>query len=98
MAVYDGKLYVGGAFDSAGGKPAMNIAVWDGNSWSAVGEGLQAKKHNYFKGRVAALAVYKNELYAGGTFDFSGETKLCNLARLKLDGHVAKPKPTGKKK
>jgi len=98
MAVYDGKLYVGGQFDSAGGKPAENIAVWDGKSWSAVGDGLQAKKHNYFKGRVAALAVYKNELYAGGTFDFSGDTKLCNLAKLKLDGHSGKPKPAGKNK
>lgn len=104
MAVYDGKLYVGGCFDSAGGKPANNIAVWDGKSWSAVGGGLVAKTkydskgHVTFRGRVAALAVYKNELYAGGTFDFSGTTQLCNLAKLKLDGHIAKPKSTGKRK
>ncbi len=97
MTVFNNKLYVGGQFDSAGGKPANNIAVWDGNSWLAIGEGLQAKQHHYFKGRVAALAVYKNELYAGGTFDFSGTTPLNNLAKLKLDGHVAKPKPTGRK-
>ncbi len=103
MAVYNGKLYVGGVFDSAGGKPARNIAVWDGKEWSAVGNGLEANpKHDFkgnvtFRGRVAALAVYKNELYAGGTFDFSGTTPLNNLAKLKLDRHDIKPKPRKKK-
>lgn len=34
----DGKLYVFGAFTSAGGNPNANrCAVWDGNSWSAIG-------------------------------------------------------------
>ncbi len=29
LAVYDGKLYAGGIFESAGGKPVNHIAVWE---------------------------------------------------------------------
>jgi len=32
MVVFNNKLYVGGCFDSAGGKPANNIAMWDGKT------------------------------------------------------------------
>jgi len=43
LAVYDDAtgpaLYVGGAFASAGGVPASNIARWDGRTWTAVGSG-----------------------------------------------------------
>lgn len=35
-----GKLFVGGDFDSAGLIPAKNIAYWDGNEWHALGLGL----------------------------------------------------------
>ena len=31
-------LFVGGEFETAGGNPAKNIAMWDGTSWSQVGE------------------------------------------------------------
>jgi hypothetical protein len=33
-------LYVGGFFDTAGAVPARSIARWDGESWSALGSGL----------------------------------------------------------
>lgn len=32
------RLFVGGVFDSAGGVPARNIAMWDGNAWQAIGD------------------------------------------------------------
>jgi hypothetical protein len=38
---YNNNLYVGGVFDTVGiNKPAKNIAVWDGNSWSNLGTGI----------------------------------------------------------
>src|SRR5882757_6365389 len=55
MCVYNGELYVGGAFTMAGNQSAFNIAKWNGTSWSAVGSGVS--------GIVYAMAVYNNELY-----------------------------------
>jgi len=59
LAVYNGKLYAGGKFDSAGTVAATNLAVWDGATWSAVGTGFSDST-------IGALAVFNNELYAGG--------------------------------
>ncbi|MGP1309600.1 MAG: hypothetical protein ACTS27_05325 [Phycisphaerales bacterium] len=36
-------LYVGGAFDTAGGQPAMGVARWDGQQWSSVGDSSFAR-------------------------------------------------------
>jgi len=61
-------LYVGGAFDTAGGVEAKNIAKWDGSSWSPLGSGLD--------GFVNALKVHDDgggeALYAGGLFTMAG--------------------------
>jgi trimeric autotransporter adhesin len=43
-------LYLGGRFSSAGDTPAMNIARWDGQTYSALGAGLP--------GRVNILATH----------------------------------------
>ncbi len=64
LVVYNGNLYVAGYFDSAGGRPARNIAMWNGTSWSAVGSGCDST--------VSALAVFNGNLYAGGQFDSAG--------------------------
>ena len=57
-------LFAGGAFDTAGETPAMNVAQWDGTGWSAMGIGLD--------GTVDALAWFDDgsgpALYATGTF------------------------------
>src|SRR5690349_10531346 len=50
MAVYNGNLIAGGDFTTAGGISAIRIAQWDGNSWSALGSGMNSD--------VYALAVY----------------------------------------
>jgi hypothetical protein len=73
LAVYNGALYVAGVFKMAGGKPANNIARWDGKTWSPVDIGID--------GIVMSLYVYKNELYAGGLFDKAGNTSVKNIAR-----------------
>lgn len=54
---WNGFLIVGGDFAQAGNVPALNIARWDGTSWSALGPGLQ--------GPVTAFAVYNGDLIAG---------------------------------
>lgn len=57
----DGNIIVGGSFTEAGGVPALNVAKWDGNSWSAMGSGLN--------GTCRALAVTPDgTVYAGGDF------------------------------
>ena len=56
LAIHEGNLYVGGKFHYAGGDPALNIAKWDGTSWSAVGDGLGNE--------VRSLASWGGKLYA----------------------------------
>jgi hypothetical protein len=57
---YNGQLYAGGYFNTAGGIPAENIAVWGGLSWLPVGSGLHRS--------VRAFTVFDNELIGGGYF------------------------------
>lgn len=75
MAVdQNGQLYIGGSFDSVNGVPALNIAVWDGSLWHALGEGV--------KGPVNAIAVAPSgELYAVGAFAEAGDLPVYYVAR-----------------
>jgi hypothetical protein len=72
LATYNGELYAGGRFDSAGGKPASNIARWDGTKWLSVGTGANSW--------VYALTVYNGKLYAAGVFDSTGGVLTCGIA------------------
>ena len=58
------RLYVGGAFSSAGGVAANNIAMWDGTAWHALGAGVDST--------VFALTSVNGRLYAGGSFGSAG--------------------------
>ncbi len=73
LAVYKDELYAGGLFSSAGGRPASNIARWNGKEWAEVGKGMD--------GKVMALCVYNNELYAAGSFEKAGEVMAPYIAR-----------------
>src|SRR5712692_9836969 len=42
IAVSGSNLYVGGIFDSVAGVGATNIALWNGATWSPLGQGIQA--------------------------------------------------------
>ncbi len=64
LAVYNGELYIGGEFTSAGGVIANFIARWNGTSWNSVGTGSGNGVNHW----VYALAVYNGELYVGGRF------------------------------
>lgn len=50
-------VYVGGSFSTAGGNPAVRIAVWNGGSSSALGNGLNNE--------VTSVAVIGGGVYAG---------------------------------
>ncbi len=63
-----GNIYAGGAFDTAGGAPAGNIAMWNGSYWSAMGTSLG----NPMNGLIKAIAVNGSEIYAGGSVTGSG--------------------------
>ena len=58
-----GNLYIGGSFTVAGDVFANNVAKWDGDSWSALGSGVNDT--------VRALAVSDNILYVGGSFSLA---------------------------
>lgn len=69
MVVYNGALYVGGWFTSAGSLPVRRLAKWNGVSWSDVGGGVTG---NISNNSVYALAVNGSDLYVGGSFGLVG--------------------------
>ena len=63
LAVFNGSVYVSGAFTSAGGVAATNVALWNGSAWSAlVGA----------PGNVTRLISNGTNLYIGGNFALAG--------------------------
>jgi hypothetical protein len=86
LAVYDfgdgDELVVGGNFLLAGGDDASNIARWNGDTFTPVGEG--------FDNTVTALNATDigggQKLYAGGSFILSGGTQVNGFASWDGDG------------
>jgi hypothetical protein len=72
-------LYAGGSYISAGGQSMNRIARWDGQSWSALGSGVNAE--------VRALSVFDDGsgagpgLYAGGHFLTAGGVSASRIAK-----------------
>ncbi len=68
LAVFQGQLFVGGFLSSFAGIrnsiAAKGIAAWNGSAWSTVGSGSSTSVNN----QVFALAVYGDQLIAGGDF------------------------------
>jgi len=87
LAVYNGELYAGGGFDSAGGVPVKEIAKWNGTNWSDVGHSMNDG------GAVSTLAVYNGNLYAGGMFDTAGGVPANRVAM--WNGSVWSPLDSG---
>ncbi len=81
LQVFNGKLYAGGSFVTANGATMNNIAVWDGNTWSAIGSGTN--------GPVHAFHIYNNDLYVGGDFSTANGVPANNLAKLSGNTFVA---------
>jgi hypothetical protein len=80
LAIDGSTLYVGGEFDSAGGKPARRIAGWNFSTreWSSPGSGIGGSS---FYTYVTALAVSGSDLYVGGVFSRAGGVDALNIAR-----------------
>jgi len=86
LATGSGDLYVGGAFNRAGGIAANGVARWDGGSWSALGMG--------FNDLCLALAMDSSgNLIAGGQFSVAGGAVADHVAR--WTGSVWVPIGTG---
>ena len=69
-----GNLYAGGAFTSAGGVPASNVAKWNGLAWSNLGGGLSTLSGAT---SVSSLVIDSSgKLYAGGAFTAASLTQL----------------------
>jgi hypothetical protein len=65
IAISGTNVFVGGVFQNLAGNPnADNIARWDGNTWHALGSGLNEN--------VRAMAVSGNDVYVGGFFTDAG--------------------------
>lgn len=81
LAVFDdgsgSALYAAGRFTTIGGVAANNVARWDGQTWSPLGDGVDDE--------AASLAVYDDgsgsALYVGGTFDNAGGVEAPGIAK-----------------
>jgi hypothetical protein len=73
--VYDGDLFVGGQFSSAGGVSTGTLAGWDGSAWTEVGGGTTGAT-------VTALAVYDDRLIVAGgnNLTFGGQAGFNGIA------------------
>jgi len=81
MAVFNGNLVAAGYFDTVGGIAANDVAVWNGNSWSALGAGVNKIPYYGFYNGINAMAVYNNELYVAGSFDTAGGQPVNSIAK-----------------
>ena len=74
LGVYNGNLYAGGKFTSAGGKPANSVAEWNGISWSSLDSGVDMYAD------VDVFSVYNGNLLVAGSFDSAGGKPVTGLA------------------
>jgi hypothetical protein len=69
VTVWEDKLVIVGAFDNAGDTAAVNVAAWDGETWSALGTGGDPYDEVFgFRQALTAIGAYSGLLYAGGDF------------------------------
>lgn len=60
-------IYAGGSFSSLGRNLARNIARWDGNTWSAIGEGFNREVRSIYR-----IGIDLSLILVGGDFTASG--------------------------
>ncbi len=80
MVVKDGSLYIGGAFNQAGGVNANHVARYDGINFHALG----AKPANGFTTpaiNVGCIGQADDGIYVGGLFTIAGKTLANRIAR-----------------
>ncbi len=72
-------VYVGGSFDFAGSKAAVNIARWDGSGWNALVQDGSNGVVDFMP--VQALAPSPGGVYLAGGFDHAGGIAVNRVAR-----------------
>ena len=78
LAVYEGKLVVGGLFTKLGdGRTANHVAIYDGVTWESMGAGVNAE--------VNGVEVYQGRLIIAGGFGLSGDMHVYEMAEW-IDG------------
>jgi hypothetical protein len=91
LATLGGKLVAGGRFPQMDNVPANNIAQWNGESWSAMGQGVRGGT-----GIVRQLNRIGLTLFATGGFTIAGEDVSAYLARWRVGScHIADIAPEG---
>lgn len=71
MAWWNGQLYACGIFNTIGGQPGARLAKWDGERWC-----MMTPPDYFGGGGPAALEVYNDSLYIGGSFLVAGGDSL----------------------
>ncbi|KAA3616981.1 MAG: T9SS C-terminal target domain-containing protein [Calditrichaeota bacterium] len=72
-----GDIYVAGEFNLLNGIAVNGIAMWDGDSWSSLGNGVTGGWNN---GIVYSLTVDGNNVYVGGDFTQAGDVEASRIA------------------
>lgn len=72
-------VYFGGSFSGTTTVSSTNIIGWDGTNWFALGAGLGGSGYS-LSGGVLAIAFQGNNIYAGGSFSYSGASPMTNVA------------------
>lgn len=89
LAVWNGKLVAAGSFRKVAGKPAANIAAWDGKTWSTFGAGIQGVIGQHgIAGGLGRLVVWNNTQQAyvwnGRSFAPLGSRLVTSQAEVRL--------------
>lgn len=79
LSVYQGNLYAGGMYLTAGGVLANGIAKWNGSIWTDLNGGTWYNNSNAYG--VNAMSVYGNDLYAGGLFTTAGNVPVSHISK-----------------
>ncbi len=73
----EGNLYAGGGYTTIDGNSANNIAKWDGNAWTSVGNGTNTVS-SFGAGYQLSLDDLTGDLYMCGEFTEAGGLDLTN--------------------
>jgi len=76
---HQGYLVAAGSFSEIDGVPALNIARWNGTTWTSLGLGLGGGWPGY--GQVNRLGIYQGDLVAIGWFQQAGGQSNALIAR-----------------
>lgn len=76
MYPFNGNLFLGGTFDTAGSVACNNIAMWNNNAFMPLGSGVT----NSLSPEVISFSDYNGSLIVGGSFDSAGGLAAHQLA------------------